>query len=87
MSRAPWLTRSQVDRIARLLADGATSREIVRLMGVSQGTVSNVRMGKVAGKRPAASGQRPSERYGPSSGVTPMPIVTALCLPLRRPSM
>lgn len=79
MSRAPWLTRSQVERIARLLADGATSREIVRLMGVSQGTVSNVRMGKVAG-----SGRRV---YGPSSGVTPMPIVTALCLPLRRPSM
>lgn len=51
MSRAPWLTRSQVDRIARLLQDGATSREIERLMGVSQGTVSNVRMGKVAGKR------------------------------------
>lgn len=53
MSRAPWLTRSQVDRIARLLADGATSREIVRLMGVSAGTVHNVRMGKVAGKRPS----------------------------------
>lgn len=52
MSRAPWITRAQVDHVARLLADGITVVRIARLTGLSMGTVSNIKQGKMIWKRP-----------------------------------
>jgi len=50
MSRAPWLTRSEVTEIQQLLAEGLTHRQIARRLARSIGSIARVRAGLVAGR-------------------------------------
>ena len=51
MSRAPWLTRVIVTRVIELTEAGKSEREIAAELGISVGSVRNVRQGKRSGVR------------------------------------